>query len=127
MIPDCLDSSDEDLTLSRYFQQICRRDGDPSFRCSEVMCQHWLSSEEDVRNPLCGGVVYSREKRDAQMNQQLLVRSANQHINEECWATMICLTWAQQRIVLVSRAYSFHSLRSLLERYHLWISIQWDV
>ena len=121
IVPDCLDYTDENVLLDPHFQVICRRDGDPSFRCSEVKCRHRRIYTDDSQLSSCGPI-YSREKHSDQIDQNLLSLSANEHISEECWATMICLIQVQYRIDLVSQTSStnqFEICLSFLESFQI--------
>ena len=100
---DCLDGTDEDSQEIRDilgYEKICKGNGDPSFRCVDTMCQHWLASGGCGR-PKCDGI-NCRDKRFEQFDRDLLLPAANTHIRIECWATIISLVQAQQQISLVS-------------------------
>jgi hypothetical protein len=98
---DCLDNSDEDLLEPSFYQTICTNTGNPTFRCTDTMCRHWSFSDNSFVEQTCGAS-YSRDKLNEEFDRKLLLPSANTHINENCWATMICLVQAQRQISFVS-------------------------
>ncbi len=99
---DCLDNSDEDIFEDRQYRAICKGYGDPTFLCTDSKCHHWLYFNENVPVYDFCSVSYSRDKLIEQIDRQLLLSTVNTHINQECWATMICLVEAQQRFSFVS-------------------------
>ncbi|UJR16921.1 hypothetical protein I4U23_003819 [Adineta vaga] len=66
---------------------------DPTFRCSETRCQHWNTQFESdwCGRWSCKGIK-CRDTLRVQFYRDSLLHTANTHINEKCWATMICLT-----------------------------------
>ncbi len=105
-VSDCVDRTDEDLSEKTKYVYICKNVGDPSFRCTDIMCPHWSSSADVCAEQSCGAI-YCRDKLIEKIHYDLLLPTANTHINEKCWATMICLIQAPQRIFLVSHKYYF--------------------
>lgn len=100
-ISDCIDDSDEDILENRLYKNLCIIGGNPSFRCTDTKCPHWSFYVETVDDQECSPS-YSRINLFEKFERRLLSPTANTHINEKCWATMICLIQAEQRISFVS-------------------------
>jgi hypothetical protein len=87
--PDCMDGTDEPKSSSGMYPANCNH-GDPSMRCEDTTCRHWSQI-------LCGvdsGCAHSGSCRTQQLDAfilPLLTREANLHLNDECWATMLCV------------------------------------
>lgn len=100
-ISNCIGDSDEDIFEREQYQDLCAIGGNPSFPCTDTKCPHWSYNDDNARDLDCD-LGYSRLNLIEEFERRLLSPTANTHINEECWATMICLIQAEQRISLVS-------------------------
>ena len=101
--PDCLDRTDEDVILTgnvaAIYPNVCRR-GHTAFWCTDTTYSHWSNLIID-----CNAHSYDISScgvRREKFESSLLSYQANTHITEICWAIMICLVYATQRISLVS-------------------------
>ena len=95
---DCLDSTDENiysLSMSSYLHMCANKD--PTFRCTDVTCQHW--SFRSCSNHYCSSVGSCRQKHNENFDLSLLLRTLNNHLNYECWVTMICLVLFGTRMI----------------------------
>jgi hypothetical protein len=98
--PDCLDRTDENLLGKEFYPEYCNQ-GDPSFRCSDMKCPHWIESL--FRIQYCGDADSSQNYQIEQFNRALFSRNSNYHLTDECWATMICLIQPFPSISIVSK------------------------
>ncbi|CAF1132501.1 unnamed protein product, partial [Adineta ricciae] len=106
-VPDCLDGTDEQLSAHQNFQKHCWTDGDPSFYCTDIKCLHWSFSLGPASNRHCDSSYY-RDARVRQFPHDLLSLTINKHIQEECWATMICLLQINSGVIsLDNPSYSY--------------------
>ncbi len=86
--PDCTDTTDERLlTIERVLQASCSY-GDPSIRCSDTSCQHWMNSQCPGQH--CTGGGSCRQSHSQRFNRFLFARTNNFHLSDKCWSIMIC-------------------------------------
>ncbi|CAF2972286.1 unnamed protein product, partial [Rotaria sp. Silwood2] len=102
--PDCIDRSDEVLQQSTLYPRNCNK-GDPGMRCTDITYPHWSLSGALCCNPSCG-TGSCRTHLVEQYERSLLSYDANTHITEKCWATMICLVQATQRVLSENTSYA---------------------
>jgi hypothetical protein len=95
-VPDCVDGTDEHFVINVEYENACRK-GDQSFRCADIMCRHWSLDKIDNCGRQRCGIIDCRDILLRQLDHDLLLPTVNTHINEQCWATMICLVQAQAR------------------------------
>jgi hypothetical protein len=98
--PDCLDTTDENLSNARLTYPAKCSEGDPSIRCSDASCWHWNTVLCAIE--YCTGAGSCRSQYRQEFDRFLVARSSNSHLSDECWSTMICLTKALPPLLLVS-------------------------
>lgn len=104
LVSDCIDQSDEIRSNRDTIVNRCESIEEPSFRCADTACQHWTyfhagaSCASRKAAPFQSDYRFFVEQTDLDM----LSPSANGHINEDCWLTMVCLTRAHETMQLVS-------------------------
>jgi hypothetical protein len=108
-VPDCVDGTDENKDDAVQYAIACKTDGDQSFRCADGMCSNWNSFSDSCGRKKCDGI-NCRDILTNKFDRDLLLPTANTHIKEECWATMICLIQALEQVSLVSRKISIAKL-----------------
>ncbi|CAF4624874.1 unnamed protein product, partial [Rotaria sp. Silwood2] len=102
--PDCIDRSDEDLHPSVGYLNHCNM-GDPGMRCTDITYPHWSYNGGPCCNPSCG-IGSCRAHLVTTFERSLLSYDANTHITEKCWATMICLVQATERVLSENTSYA---------------------
>ncbi|CAF2099324.1 unnamed protein product [Rotaria magnacalcarata] len=103
--PDCLDWTDEVLQLDELdYNSICHN-GYPSLGCYDAIHAYWTQVKRT--HLYCYGEDSCRSKYTQMFHRNVLERAANLHINDDCWATMICLFYALSQIPLDDPALSY--------------------
>ncbi|CAF3879303.1 unnamed protein product [Rotaria magnacalcarata] len=102
--PDCIDRTDEDLFKITQYPRNCQK-GDPAFRCTEITYSHWVTAGQYCCELSCGFDSCRAYVLEA-FERGLLSYSANTHITQKCWATMICLIQATQQISFNGDSYA---------------------
>jgi len=100
-VSDCIDGTDEYHVINLEYEHVCRN-GDPSFRCADIMCRHWSIGKIDNWGRQICGRIGVHDVLIYRFDRDLLLPTVNTHIKEQCWATMICLVQAQEQFSLVS-------------------------
>ncbi|CAF3602955.1 unnamed protein product, partial [Rotaria socialis] len=102
--PDCIDRTDKDFFQATQYSQNCKK-GDPAFRCTEITHSHWVTSGQYCCEFSCGFDSCRAYVLEA-FERGLLSYSANTHLTQKCWATMICLVQVTQRISFNDDSYT---------------------